>query len=113
MALSGATTSPAAAGREAERLRQTAQEVEGVFLGVLMKAMRSTVGNGGLFQKGPDAQMYREFFDEEVGRVLARGGGVGLAQMVLRALDGQTGAAGEYPGSNAAQVLAPKDRYPE
>ena len=55
-----------------------------MFLGMLMKAMRSTVGKGGLFKEGSDTQMYREMFDEEVGRAMAKGGGIGLAQMILR-----------------------------
>ena len=73
-----------ARSEEAERLRNTAQEFEGMFLGMLMKAMRSTVGKGGLFKEGSDTQMYREMFDEEVGRAMAKAGGIGLAQMILR-----------------------------
>jgi flagellar protein FlgJ len=69
---------------EADRLKETARELEGVFLGLLMKSMRSTVGNGGLFKEGTDTQTYREMFDQEVGRSMARAGGIGLAQMVLR-----------------------------
>ena len=69
---------------EAERLRRTAQEFEGVFLGLLLKAMRGSVGSGGLFKEGTDAQVYREMFDQEIGRSLARAGGIGLAQIILR-----------------------------
>jgi flagellar protein FlgJ len=68
----------------ADRLRETAQELEGVFLGLLMKAMRSTVGNGGLFKEGTASQTYRDMFDQEVVKNLARAGGIGLAQMILR-----------------------------
>lgn len=71
-------------GAEADRLRDTARELEGVFLGLLMKAMRSTVGSGGLFKEGTDTQTYRDMFDQEIGRSMARAGGIGLAQMVLR-----------------------------
>jgi Rod binding domain-containing protein len=71
-------------GAEADRLRETARELEGVFLGLLMKAMRSTVGSGGLFKDGTDTQTYRDMFDQEIGRSMARAGGIGLAQMVLR-----------------------------
>jgi Rod binding domain-containing protein len=69
---------------EGERLRKAAQELEGVFLGLLLKAMRGTVAEGGLFRAGLDSQMYRDMFDEEIGRALARGGGIGLAQIILR-----------------------------
>lgn len=68
----------------ADRVRETAQEFEGVFLGLLMKAMRSSVGKGGLFGETADTQTYRELFDQEIGRSLARAGGIGLAQLVLR-----------------------------
>jgi Rod binding domain-containing protein len=82
----GVPTTPRAAapGAEADRLRDTARELEGVFLGLLMKAMRSTVGSGGLFKEGTDTQTYRDMFDQEIGRSMARAGGIGLAQMVLR-----------------------------
>lgn len=82
----GIPTKPQAAtpGAEADRLRDTARELEGVFLGLLMKAMRSTVGSGGLFKEGTDTQTYRDMFDQEIGRSMARAGGIGLAQMVLR-----------------------------
>ena len=69
---------------ETGRIRETAQEFEGVFISMLLKAMRTSVGNGGLFKNGMDAQTYRDMFDQEVGRQIAKGGGIGLAQLVLR-----------------------------
>jgi flagellar protein FlgJ len=75
---------PAKMAPEADRLRDAARELEGVFIGLLMKAMRSTVGSGGLFKEDMSAQTYRDMFDQEIGRSMARAGGIGLAQMVLR-----------------------------
>jgi flagellar protein FlgJ len=69
--------------RAAARLRQTAQEFEGMFLGLLLKTMRSSAGGGGTPQ-GPDSQMYREMFDVEVGQSLAKAGGIGLARMITQ-----------------------------
>ena len=70
---------------EAQKLRRVAQDFEGVFVGMLLKAMRSTVGKGGLFREGSDTKMFQEMFDEELGRSIARsGGGIGLSQMILR-----------------------------
>ncbi len=130
--------SSAQAASDADRLRKTSQELEGVFLGMLMKSMRATVGTGGLFKEGMDTQTYRDMFDQEIGRTLARAGGIGLAQMVLRdQLLRQSGKAGEdgakaisgqrtedigsgattaarersgAPGENTAQVHSPDDR---
>jgi peptidoglycan hydrolase FlgJ len=69
---------------EGGRIRETAQEFEGVFIGMVLKAMRASVGSGGLFKNGMDTQTYRDMFDQEVGRQIAKGGGIGLAQLVLR-----------------------------
>lgn len=69
---------------ESGRLGEAAREFEGVFLGLLMKAMRGNSSGSGLFKEGSDTQMYREMFDQEIGRTLAKAGGIGLAQMVLR-----------------------------
>jgi Rod binding domain-containing protein len=71
-------------GAAAGRVRETAQEFEGVFLGLLLKAMRTSGGSGGLFGESADSQTYREMFDQEIGRSLAKAGGIGLAQLILR-----------------------------
>lgn len=94
---------------EADRLRQTAQEFEGVFLGLLLKSMRSSVGSGGLFKEGTDTQVYREMFDQEIGRGLARAGGIGLAEMILR--DQARRQGGTVTGEKTSQVLPPDSRY--
>ncbi|HSB68416.1 MAG TPA: rod-binding protein [Candidatus Methylomirabilis sp.] len=79
------TEGRAAAGSpEAQPLREAATELEGVFLGLLLKAMRGSPASGGLFHEGSDTQMYREMFDQEIGRSLSRAGGIGLAEMILR-----------------------------
>lgn len=80
--LSESATSRAGSG--VAHLRETAREMESLFLGQLMKAMRTTVGSGGLFKDNMDSQTYREMFDQEVARSMARAGGIGLADMVLR-----------------------------
>jgi Rod binding domain-containing protein len=78
----GAKLTPS--GPSPDKVRETARELEGVFLGMLLKSMRATVGNGGLFKEGTDSQTYRDMFDQEIGRSLSRAGGIGLAQLILR-----------------------------
>jgi flagellar protein FlgJ len=84
MALPGIDPRTASEGQNPQQLRQVAEELEGLFLGLLLKSMRSTVGEGGLFKEGTDAKMYKDMFDQEVGRALARRGGIGLADMIVR-----------------------------
>lgn len=103
-----ATAFPAtSANSEADRLPETARELEGVFLGLLMKAMRSTVGNGGLFKEGTDTQTYRDMFDQEIGRSMARAGGIGLAQMVLRDQALRQSAGAGRPRHESDEAIQP------
>ena len=84
MAVSGIGPRTPSEGQKAQQLRQTAEELEGLFLGLLLRSMRGTVTEGGLFKEGTDSEMYKEMFDQEVGRSLARRGGIGLADMIVR-----------------------------
>lgn len=100
-----ATSAPS--GSAMDGVRGTARELEGVFIGLLLKAMRSTVGQGGLFQDGTDTQAYREMFDQEMGRTLARAGGIGLTELILRdqalrQVGGDRAADAEGPGPTQA-----------
>ncbi len=72
------------AGENPQQLRQVAQELEGLFLGLLLKSMRGTVPEGGLFKEGTDTKTYKDMFDQELGRSMARRGGIGLADMIVR-----------------------------
>jgi flagellar protein FlgJ len=98
----------------ADRLRETAQEFEGMFLGLLLKSMRGSAGKGGLFKEGVDTEIYREMFDQEIGRSIARAGGLGLAQMIIR--DQALRQAGQLPGpaepsgEKTSKVLPPSRR---
>ena len=102
----------AIAQSEASRARDTAQEFEGVFIGMLLKAMRSSVASGGLFKNGTETQTYREMFDQEVGRKIAKSGGIGLAQMILRdqALRQPLENEGKKSTENNPKALRPGSR---
>ena len=84
MVLSGIDHPTPSEGRNLQQLRQAAEDLEGLFLGLLLKSMRGTVAEGGLFKEGTDSKMYKDMFDQEVGRSLARRGGIGLADMIVR-----------------------------
>lgn len=103
-------TPETAAGQGIQQLQETTRELEGVFLGLLMKAMRSTVGNGGLFKNGSDSQAYRDMFDQEIARSMAKAGGIGLAHMVLRDQLGRQAAAVSDAAKKTSQVLSGGDR---
>lgn len=73
----GSTTrSPASA----ENIREAAREFEAFFISYLFKVMRETVPNGLLENKA--GQMFYSFYDQELGRLAAQAGGIGLGAMV-------------------------------
>jgi Rod binding domain-containing protein len=92
------TLSPA----DQRKLRDTANEVESLFLTQMLKTMRqaSVVKGGPLTGQGQ--QMYTDMMDEQLGRTLAKSGGLGLADLLIRDILRRQGVAGKNPSSPPA-----------
>lgn len=73
-----------------ENLREAARQFESVFAQMMLKSMRSAslgddlMGDGGL---------YRDLHDSEMAKALSAGRGLGIAELMVRQLQGQDGAA--------------------
>ena len=76
----GATISPS----QMRKMRETAQDLEAVFLSEMLRPMFKDLDAVEPFGGGPGQQMYRDMQVDEYGKALARNGGVGLADSVLR-----------------------------
>jgi flagellar protein FlgJ len=72
--------------RTMARIRESAREFESVFLSFLLKTMRRTVPEGGTPALGGGNRVYRDMMDEELARAVAKGRGVGLADILVRDL---------------------------
>lgn len=70
-----------------EELRMASQMFEAYFIAELMKAMRQTVPTGLLENKA--GKHFNYFYDQEIGRLGAQAGGLGLATMLVEQLAGQ------------------------
>jgi len=74
------------------RLRETARQLEGVFVQQLLKAMRETVPEGGLLSPSSGEEMFTALFDERVAQAAAgqqeNGLGAVLFRQLRAALDG-------------------------
>jgi flagellar protein FlgJ len=68
------------------KIRESALEFESVFLSFLIKTMRRTVPEGRTPALGGGNRVYQEMMDEELARTLAKGRGVGLADILVRDL---------------------------
>lgn len=72
--------------REQARLAPAVQEFEAILLTYLLRLARSPWAGRGPAPVGALPGLYRDLLDEELGRALARSGGVGLGRVLLREL---------------------------
>lgn len=68
-----------------EQLREATEQMEGVFVSHLMKALRSTVPNGGN-PDAPGADLYGSLLDEHLAEVVAGDTRGGIAEALYRQL---------------------------
>jgi len=66
------------------RLRDTAHQVESIFLTQMLKTMREASGKTSGPLTGTGQRVYQEMMDEHLGQTLAKGGGLGLADLLVR-----------------------------
>lgn len=74
---------------QSSAVQPVAEQFEAVFLQMLMKGMRATVPEGGLFDT-PAIKQYQSMFDNQLAVSMAAQGGTGLAQLIARQLEGTT-----------------------
>lgn len=81
-------SAPGAARADSEdaKLREACQELESVFLQVLIEEMRKTVPRDEFFGGGRGEEVFQGVFDQEVARKMAARGGIGLADVLYTQL---------------------------
>ena len=81
----GAAKPPAArAGMNIDQIKKTAEEFEAFYLAQALQPMFAGVSPSEPFNGGPGEDMWRSMQVQEYGKALARNGGVGLADAVVR-----------------------------
>jgi Rod binding domain-containing protein len=74
--------------RDTAKLRGAAQELESVFLTQMMETMFQGIRTDGPFGGGHGESVYRSLLLQEYGKVIAKRGGIGLADAVTRQMIG-------------------------
>lgn len=69
-----------------EKLKQATQEFEAFFLTQMLGEMRKTIPKSDFLSGGPTEDMYQGWLDQSLGEELAKGQGMGLAQMLYKQL---------------------------
>ena len=83
--LQRAASSGGAGLTEKQRLqaKKVSQDFEALFVGMMMKSMRATVGVDKLTGGGHGDEVYRSMLDQEYAAVsVKRGGGLGIAKII-------------------------------
>jgi len=91
-----------------EAVKQVAKQFESLFVGMMLKSMRDTLPEGGLFNSQTE-RMYRDMFDKQLSLNIANGPGVGLAAVIERQLSQQAGGipASPQPSIQAKSIGVP------
>ena len=71
---------------ESFKISAVCKEFESLFLNYLLKEMRATIPESGLWGGGQAEQIYTSMFDENLSRELAQHGGIGLAQIIQKSV---------------------------
>ena len=85
----GTVSSP---GAEEKKLRKACQDMEAVFLNMLMSQMRATIPKDPLLGDSNAKNIIQSMLDTEMTKDMAKAGGVGLADMLYRQLAPNLGA---------------------
>jgi flagellar protein FlgJ len=97
----------AAEQQSPEEIRKAAAEFEGFFIQYLLKVMRQTVPTGLIDNKM--GHLFDSFYDQEIGVRGAQAGGIGLADLMVRAY---TQNQGFETKNNVKTLSSPPESLP-
>lgn len=73
-------------GQDPEKLKETAQQFEAIFIQQMFKEMRRTIPQDGLIPRGNADEVYTQMQDLEAAKITAQQGGIGLAELMMQQL---------------------------
>jgi peptidoglycan hydrolase FlgJ len=91
-----------AKGADAEKLRETCQQFEAIFVQQMLKEMRGTVPEGGLLPRNMGQDYFQEMMDAEVAKAAAIQGHFGIGEALFRQLQPPA-----PPAADPAEAAAP------
>lgn len=79
-------------------IKKAAREFESLFVGMMLKSMRETVGKDTLTGGGHGEEVYRALLDQEYAKAVAENGSLGLARIIEKQLAAAEGGKAKPPG---------------
>src|SRR5271156_6569184 len=95
-ALKNAPTSPAA-------IRAVSQQVEALFLQMMLQSMRDASVEGGETDSN-ETRMYEDMFDKQIALTLSQHTDLGIARLFARQIDAKTPPAPAAPAAHSAPL---------
>jgi peptidoglycan hydrolase FlgJ len=68
--------------KQRQQAKKVSQDFEGLFIGMMVKSMRETVGKDELTGGGHGEEIYRSMLDQEYVAAAVKRGGLGLAKLI-------------------------------
>ncbi len=68
--------------RDLQALKESSQQFEALYVMEMMKAMRKSIPEGGLFEKSMATEIFQEMTDMETAKATSQGPGLGLATAI-------------------------------
>ncbi|HSH29267.1 MAG TPA: flagellar assembly peptidoglycan hydrolase FlgJ [Thiohalobacter sp.] len=93
-------------GRDIDTLRQVAGQFESLFVQMLLKNMRATSFDEGGLLNNDQIKFYQQMFDQQIAVEATQGRGLGIADMLVRQLGGESRPAGGTGAQAPPQVPA-------
>jgi len=84
---------------ETEELRRISNEMEGLFLRELLRAMRATLPDGGFCERSAGHDLFTELLDDQLANLAAEQMQRGIGEALCRQLTRRLEADGNPPGS--------------
>ncbi len=76
-------------GDKKKVLEKACQQFEALFVYYMFKMMRKTVPKSGLIGGGFADAVYTSMFDQKVSEEIAKRGGIGIADLLMRQIEGK------------------------
>lgn len=66
--------------RDLASLRESSREFEALLVMEMLKSMRKSVPDGGLFEKDTSTEIFRDMLDSETAKAVSKGKGLGIGE---------------------------------
>ncbi|MBU1567407.1 MAG: rod-binding protein [Proteobacteria bacterium] len=70
--------------KDLDSLRESSREFEALLLMEMLKSMRKSVPEGGLFDKDTSSEIFRDMLDSETAKAASRGKGLGIGEAMYK-----------------------------